>query len=116
MALHRRRRRRGDGQCQDPLSEARTWTDTYFAVLAGQYAGLVQAGARRPIALLATQRRERPSRLRDAIHQARVRGWLTEGLRGRCVIAAPAGGQRPRMAPYVTVTGPKEGATAAGGC
>ena len=33
----------------------------------------------------------------------------------RPVPSAPWGGQRPSLAPYVTVTGPKDGATAAGG-
>jgi hypothetical protein len=33
----------------------------------------------------------------------------------RAVPAAPAGGQRPRMADYVRLTGPTDGATAAGG-
>ena len=46
-------------------------------------------------------------------------GELTASLLGGhvqfAVPSAPWGGQRPSLAPYVTVTGPKDGATAAGG-
>ena len=57
--------------------------DAFYATLAGEYSEMVSRGERQPIRALAEQQDVRPATLRDWIHEARVRGLLTKGTRGR---------------------------------
>ena len=57
--------------------------DRFYARLAATYAGLVSRGVRHPIKDMAKRRRVEPPTVRDWIREARVRGLLTTGTRGR---------------------------------
>jgi len=57
--------------------------DWFFAQLAADYVDAVASGSRRPVADLARRRRFPPARIRDMLHEARERGLLSRGERGR---------------------------------
>ena len=65
--------------------------DRFYAQLAATYTRVVSRGGRHPIKDIAKRRRVEPSTVREWIREARVRGLLTKGTRGR------AGGQ---LTPY----------------
>lgn len=56
--------------------------DRFFAELAAAYIAHARR-SRSPVKDLAKLRRETPARIRDQLHEARVRGLLSEGDRGR---------------------------------
>lgn len=56
--------------------------DRFYAEVAMAYEGL-HASSKRPIVDLAARLHLSPSRARDLVHEARVRGFLTAGQRGR---------------------------------
>lgn len=57
--------------------------DVFYARIAQQYADLLAAGSRRPVADLAERRRLASSVVRDAVRGARERGFLTMGTPGK---------------------------------
>jgi hypothetical protein len=58
--------------------------DRYYAELAAAYVALITAGSKRPTTDLMAQRREQSyARMRDQIHEARVRGLLSAGSPGK---------------------------------
>jgi hypothetical protein len=56
--------------------------DRFYADLAAAYVARIAAGSRRPVADLADRRKLSASVVRDAIHEARVRGLLMKGRQG----------------------------------
>lgn len=56
--------------------------DIYYLVWAARYAEVV-AGTQTPILSLSKKHKADPARVRDLIHEARRRGLLTPGVRGR---------------------------------
>ena len=57
--------------------------DRFYARLAAAYTELVSSGRRHPIKTLASRRHEGSATIRNWIREARVRGLLTRGVRGR---------------------------------
>jgi hypothetical protein len=70
--------------------------DAALAQLAADYVD-VSAASRRPVADLAARHRTTAARMRDLIHAARVRGFLTAGRQG-----APGGRLTPRARAFTT--------------
>ena len=63
---------------------ASAWPDRVYAQIAAAYVERLDAGSRRPVADVARRRRLSPAQVRDAIHTARGRGFLTAAVqRGR---------------------------------
>ena len=58
-------------------------SDDHYLPIAIRYADLIAQGDRSPVETLASQLKLRPAQARDLIHEARVRGLLTKGQRGR---------------------------------
>lgn len=56
--------------------------DRFYATIARAYVARIAAGSRRPVADLATRLELDDSVVRDAIHEARMRGLLTPGRQG----------------------------------
>jgi hypothetical protein len=71
----RRRAQPGLGRPRKP--------DLWYARAAGRYAAALRGGSTRPVVDVAAQLGLTVARARDAIHQARARGLLTPGTRGR---------------------------------
>ncbi len=57
--------------------------DLFYVQLAAEYANLLASGNRKPVAAIATRRRLPRATVRDAIRQARQKGFLTEAFHGR---------------------------------
>lgn len=57
--------------------------DRYYAKIAKAYADRIAAGDRSPIRTLATRRRTSLAQVRAAVHQARIRGFLSGGHQGK---------------------------------
>ena len=57
--------------------------DRFYAQLAATYTRVVSRGGRHPIKDIAKRRRVEPSTVREWIREARARGLLTTGTRGR---------------------------------
>jgi hypothetical protein len=66
----------------DPLKEHGGRSDRYYAVWAAHYAKLLQKGSRSPIKELAEKHGLDRDKVRDTIHQARVRGMLPKSVGG----------------------------------
>jgi hypothetical protein len=60
-----------------PAMRARWGHDIYYAALARLYAKLVEGGERNPNKRIGSLVGRPPTQIRDALHQARVRGMLT---------------------------------------
>ena len=57
--------------------------DVFYAQIASEYTTRVEAGSRRPVADVAGRRRLPVGVIRDAVHEARMRGFLTPGAVGK---------------------------------
>lgn len=67
-----------------PRPERRTGrSDIFYAKLAWEYVRALARDPRRPVALLAHKRKLPKERVRDMLHEARERGLLSPGHRGR---------------------------------
>ena len=69
-------------------------SDRFYARLAAAYAELVSSGGRHPIKTLAQRRRVESATIRNWIREARVRGLLTRGVRGRATGDLTPGARR----------------------
>jgi hypothetical protein len=58
-------------------------SDAYYAELAAAYVERLAAGSVSPVKDLAAKRGETPGRIRDLLHEARVRGLLSKGEAGK---------------------------------
>lgn len=70
------------GRLPDPLKDHGGRSDRYYAVWAAHYAKLLQKGSRSPIKDLAEKHGLDRDKVRDVIHQARVRGMLPKSSGG----------------------------------
>jgi hypothetical protein len=57
--------------------------DRFYARLAAEYVQRLAAGSVHPVKDLAAKRGETPGRIRDQLHEARVRGLLSKGEAGK---------------------------------
>jgi hypothetical protein len=57
--------------------------DAYYLPIAARYVELIEQGVRKPVDQIADERGDRPTQVRDLVHQCRTRGLLTRGTRGR---------------------------------
>lgn len=90
-------------------SKRRGKPDEFYADLAKEYVGLLNAGSSRPVAEISEQRSIPKSKVRDMVRQARWRDLLTETMRGKTL------GQLTPLAKFLLQQHPPEPPSGQGG-